>query len=357
MGNQNCKACLNKKYDIQSELINENVTDNSYRKENDNLNNINEQKYFDSNKNINELPKDNNNNQDNKENIYIEPIEKIQFKNDSNIYINEQGILKNKKYNFNNTIEENPNEYNKTNMSNLKDKIIKEKKKNYLNEEIKEEQLDTQFIKTTIISSPMRKNEEENEIEEQIDTNLIPEDDFSKYIFEQINLLRQNPKHFIKEISDNKSKIKKNKKNILIFKSTITVGLTKGEIAFDEAIKDLKNTKPMNKLIYLPELNISLPDNENDLIKKNYLKEKVNELKHNVKIHWKEIIKIPEICFLLMVVNDSKKEIAMKRKSLLDPDLKYIGICSKTIGKDFCCYLTFTNKLKKKESNLKDKID
>ena len=51
MGNQNCKACLNKKYDIQSELINENVTDNSYRKENDNLNNINEQKYFDSNKN------------------------------------------------------------------------------------------------------------------------------------------------------------------------------------------------------------------------------------------------------------------------------------------------------------------
>ena len=352
MGNKNCKLdCLNKKFDEQTEFITNYTNEFSNQIENDHLNDLNDEKYFKSNKKNNALTKgNNNNNQENQEKNNIEPIEEINNKIEPNIYINEEGKIINKKYRFNNTIEESPNEYYITNASKLKDKIIDDDKKIEDNEEIKEikeEKSESEFIKATIVSSPMRKIEE-NEIEEQIDKNLIPEDDFSKYIFEQINLLRQNPKHFIKEISDNKSKIKKNKKNILIFKSTITVGLTKGEIAFDEAIKDLENTKPMNKLIYLPELNISLPDNENDLIKKNYLKEKVNELKHNVKIHWKEIIKIPEICFLLMVVNDSKKEIAMKRKSLLDPDLKYIGICSKTIGKDFCCYLTFTNKLKKK---------
>ena len=356
MGNKNCKLdCLNKKFDEQTEFITNYTNEFSNQIENDHLNDLNDEKYFKSNKKNNALTKgNNNNNQEKQKKNNIEPIEEINNKIEPNIYINEEGKIINKKYRFNNTIEESPNEYYITNASKLKDKIIDDDKKIEDNEEIKEikeEKSESEFIKATIVSSPMRKIEE-NEIEEQIDKNLIPEDDFSKYIFEQINLLRQNPKHFIKEIKENKSKIKKNKINKFIFNSTLKVALEKGEVAFDKAIEELEKTEPMNKLIYFPKLTIPLPENENDLIKKQYLKEKISQLKYFVKINWKENIKDPFICFLLMVVDDTKKEESMKRKCILDPEIKYIGICSKSIGKNFCCYLTFSNKLKKNQEEI-----
>ena len=46
-----------------------------------------------------------------------------------------------------------------------------------------------------------------------------------------------------------------------------------------------------------------------------------------------------------MVVDDTGKKGGLKRKCLLDPKLKYIGICSNSLGKNLCCYLSFADTL------------
>ena len=185
----------------------------------------------------------------------------------------------------------------------------------------------------------------EKDIEDSIDKNLIPEDDYSKYIFEQINLIRENPKKFIPIIEKSKSNIKTNKSGHLIYKSKVNVALNKGEKSFDEAINYLNNTNPMKKLIYFPQLNISLPENENEIKMKDYLKNSVNNLVVPVKTFFKDNIKDPETSFILMIVDDTGKKEGMKRKTILNPNLKFIGICSTKIGKSFACYLTFSNRL------------
>ncbi len=42
-----------------------------------------------------------------------------------------------------------------------------------------------------------------------------------------------------------------------------------------------------------------------------------------------------------MIVDDEKKFPGKKRKSLLDPNMKYI----KKIGNNFCCYLTLSDSI------------
>ena len=174
--------------------------------------------------------------------------------------------------------------------------------------------------------------------------NLIPKDEYSKYMFENINDIRQNPKNYI-------DLIKKSKKNILIknngriiYNSKLKVSLFKGEEAFDDAIKDLKNSKKTNKLIFSPEITIEPSDNEEDLKSKDYLRKKASENK-NIKGFWKDIIFDSEIAFILMIVDDEKKFPGKKRKSLLDPNMKYIGLSSKKIGNNFCCYFILNNSI------------
>ena len=157
--------------------------------------------------------------------------------------------------------------------------------------------------------------------------------------------MRENPKKFIPIIEENKSKIISNKSGKLIFKNKVKVALETGIKAFDEAIDDLNNTEPSSKLIYFPLINIPLPETEEEMQKREYLKEKASQLKYYIKSFWKDNIKDPETSFLLMVIDDTGNKGGLKRKSLLDPKLKYIGICSKSFGKSFCCYLSFTDKL------------
>ena len=64
-----------------------------------------------------------------------------------------------------------------------------------------------------------------DDIEDIIDKNLFPEDEFSQNLFEHINLLRENPKKFIPIIEENKSKIISNNLEKLIFKSKVKVAL------------------------------------------------------------------------------------------------------------------------------------
>ena len=117
--------------------------------------------------------------------------------------------------------------------------------------------------------------------------------------------------------------------------------MTKGEESFNEAINQLNETQPMEKLIFEPLLTIPLPINEKEINDKDYLKIKVKEkLKNvNIKYYWRDTIKDPETYFVLMIIE------GLKRKSILDPNIKYIGINSTSFGKSFACYIILSDYL------------
>ncbi len=211
---------------------------------------------------------------------------------------------------------------------------------NFKNDKNIEKENEEEQIKKTI-DIPI--SNKENEI--KIDDNLIPEDDFSKYIFEHINLIRKNPKDYIDLIEKSKSNIiEKNDKTL--YKSSVKVALNLGIKAFEDTIDFLNQTKPMDKLKYNPKMCIPLPQSENDIKNKNYLKNKVNEISQRVhiKTYWRDLIHDPETSFILMIVDDSELKPGLKRKDLFNPDLKYIGICSTQIGKYFACYITLSDR-------------
>ena len=45
-----------------------------------------------------------------------------------------------------------------------------------------------------------------------------------------------------------------------------------------------------------------------------------------------------------MIVDDTGDKSGLKRKDLLNPDMKFIGICSVTINKKFACYITLSDR-------------
>ena len=98
----------------------------------------------------------------------------------------------------------------------------------------------------------------------------------------------------------------------------------------------------MKKLIYNPDYVIELPNNEHDIVSKEYLADKVKVKIDNgsdIKSFWKDIVKDEETCFILTVVDDSNKNGGNKRKDILNKDNKYIGISSIKIGRSFACYI------------------
>ena len=98
----------------------------------------------------------------------------------------------------------------------------------------------------------------------------------------------------------------------------------------------------MEKLKYNPKLNIKLPSTEEEINDRKYQKEMVNDLLKNkikIKSFWREIIKDPEECLTLMIVDDCGNNCGFKRKDLLDPRITSIGINSIKIGKYFACYI------------------
>ncbi len=181
------------------------------------------------------------------------------------------------------------------------------------------------------------------------DTNILPEDDFSLYLFDEINKIRIDPKSYIQIIQSNKNKVMTDKKNRLIFKSKVKVALYQGIPIFDDAINSLQITQPMNKLIFNPHLCIKLPKNEDEIKDRMYLKKKINEICENnnviVKSYWRDIVKDPETSFILMIVDDcGTNNSGRKRADLLNPEMKFIGINSIMIGKYFACYIVLSDK-------------
>ena len=99
----------------------------------------------------------------------------------------------------------------------------------------------------------------------------------------------------------------------------------------------------MEKLKYDYDMKIKLPKKEINIRSSQYLKNEVlNKEKKgiNIKSYWKEVIYDPETCFVLMLVDDNNKNPGFKRRNLLNPKYKYIGISSIMINKKFVCYIT-----------------
>ena len=197
-----------------------------------------------------------------------------------------------------------------------------------------------------VVEDPFNKN---NINEKDDSINELPEDNFSKYIFEQINKIRRNPKEFISKIEESKKNITTDKNGRLIYRSKVKVALNKGLPAFDDTILFLEKTEPMDELKFSLKISIPAPQNEDDIKNKNYLKEKIEEINQNDKIvqaYWRDIINDEETNFILMIVDDNGPK-SNKRKNIFNPKFKYIGIRSVKIGKSFACYITLSesNKL------------
>ena len=187
----------------------------------------------------------------------------------------------------------------------------------------------------------MEKEDDDSSFEENIEDT--PSDEFSKYIFSQINLLRSNPGSFVGLIKNSESNVILDAKNRLIYKTKLKVALNKGIKAFEEAKLILSDTKPMDKLIYDHDMKLSLPKKEINIKSKEFLRRQVlkkAEKGIDIKAYWKEVIYEPETCFVLMIVDDSGIKAGFKRRNLLNPEYKYIGIGSKMINKKFVCYIS-----------------
>ena len=247
---------------------------------------------------------------------------------------------------------------------NQQSKIENQNSKNYSNDinskrkldeniSVKQKQIKNKNSKKSVnkkINLDINEIKLKRELNSNLNNNIInekkPMDDFSQYIFNHINKIRENPQYFISNIEEAKPYILYNKSKKLIYKKNVKVALSEGIPAFQEAISILKICKPMNKLIFEPKLMVKLPDNEDDIIDKEYFKYEIRKMISEgipIKSYWRDIINDPETSFLMMIVDDTGKKSGMKRNDILDPNMKHIGICSKSIGKYFICFLTFSD--------------
>ena len=182
-----------------------------------------------------------------------------------------------------------------------------------------------------------------NLAQQNIINNISPSDNYSCYFLSQINKIRTEPQSFIGVIEDSKANIIKDHLGRIIYNGKIKVCLNTGEAAFDEAIQFLKELEPMEPLIYNPQITINAPLNEDDILDKDDLNKKIKAMMNlgfNFRSYWRDVIKDPEISFLLMIIDDNGIKSGMKRKDILCPYVKYIGISSSEVNQNFVCYVT-----------------
>lgn len=208
------------------------------------------------------------------------------------------------------------------------------------------------------IHNPFNSNEYENIILEEkkdkkekisdLDLNIYDDenehyDSFSTRTLAIINEIRKDPKSYSKKILDNMQYIivENGKK---IFKRKVKVLLNKGEEAFTNAANELSQLSPMNELVMKPEIIIPLPDSEEQFNNNFLFRNKVNIIRktYNINIYFKNVIKNPEIAVLLLIVDDTENSPGKKRKAILNPEFKKIGIKSKFISKKFISYFSFS---------------
>ena len=178
----------------------------------------------------------------------------------------------------------------------------------------------------------------------KLNNTLNPKDNYSKCLFELINKIRADPQSYIAYIEEAKRNIIKDEYGRIIYNGKVKVALNGGIYTFNNAINYLENTKPMENLQYNELITIPSPTNENEIIDVDYMNYKmkniINNCKFAIKSYWREIICEPEVCLLLMIVDDNGQKSGMRRNDILNPNMKYIGISSNEINGFFACFIT-----------------
>ena len=192
------------------------------------------------------------------------------------------------------------------------------------------------------------KKEEEEEItnlESKIkgDIEVDESNKFNNMTLDLINQVRKNPKDYANKVLDNiKYIITENGKKV--FKRKVKVLLNTGEPAFRNAANYLNTLSPMEELVMKPEIIIPLPQEESQITDNILLRNKVNQIRenYNINVYFKNMIKNPEKAVLLLIVDDSVNSPGKKRKAILNPEFRKIGIDSKFLGHVFVSYFTFS---------------
>ena len=196
-----------------------------------------------------------------------------------------------------------------------------------------------------IQSSNMNNNNNNNKFSLK-DSNAKPTDKYSRCMLELINEIRKNPQNYAQKLKKAKDNIKYDKKGNLYYSGKIKVALYKGQEAFDEAIISLEKTKPMQPLLFKKELSIEISKDKKDFKNGEYLRKKINELVKSgtsVRAFWRDIINDVDINVLLMIVDDNPIKRGAKRKDILNPEMKYIGLNSGNIGSHFVCFTVLSD--------------
>ena len=132
--------------------------------------------------------------------------------------------------------------------------------------------------------------------------------------------------------------------NKTVFRKKVKVLLNKGESEFKNAADILKKTNPMNELVSKKEIEIPLPLSYEEIHDNLLLINQVNIIRQNfnVNVYFKNLIKNPEIAVLLLIVDDSVSNPGAKRRAILNPLFKKIGINSKFVGTTFVSFFSFS---------------
>lgn len=169
---------------------------------------------------------------------------------------------------------------------------------------------------------------------------------YIKYIYDHINSIRAKPQSFIKYLRSAINNVVCDKKGNLFYDGNLKVALCKGKIVFEETISFLEKIKPMKPLIFRKELCVPIPIKEKDFESGDYLRKEIKTIIDkgvSVRAFWRDIIKDPEMNFLLMIVDDNFIRRGAKRKDILNSNMKYIGINSGTKGDYFVCYTVLSD--------------
>lgn len=177
----------------------------------------------------------------------------------------------------------------------------------------------------------------------------IKDEDYSSQMLSIINFIRQNPKEYSDYIEKSTSNIIYNtdnkSKNKIVYKDKIKVALKKGSPTFLKAADLLKKMTPLPKFVLKKEICLDLPENEEELDARNFMRLQVEIINRNKELKicefFRDNIKIPKISALLLVVDDNGEKEGEKRRVLLTEKYKYIGISSGFVGKKFVAYFTF----------------
>ena len=223
-----------------------------------------------------------------------------------------------------------------------------------------EEEINKPNLLKNINKKSIERNEEEINKITEINTDEQDEIDNLNYpetLLKIINIIRTKPQLYAEKVDyavryikiENQvlnDKVTGQKKNIEkpIFKKKVKVALNKGESTFYETSKRLREMIPIPPLEMDNNLLINLPNNKSEIYDNKYLIKQAEKIKQKTSLEffYKDLIKDPNISALLMVVDDTEKNEFKKRDIILNPDLRYVGINCRYIGKTFVAYLGFS---------------